>query len=208
MLTTAMVAGLEAAINQYLQLDPDTLTRMAELEGRVIAMQWRGTELTLYFLPGAQGLQLLTQYQGEPDTLLRGSPLALAELSLSQDKENALFSGAVEISGDTDTGQRFQDILEAMDIDWEEHLSHLIGDLAAHQTGKLARDAGRYAQQSAATLTQDMSEYLKEESRLLPARIQVDNFLTEVDQLRMDVDRLEARIQRLLRTAAPDEPAS
>ncbi len=208
MLTTAMVAGLETAINQYLKLDPDTLARLAELEGRVIALQWRGTDLTLYFLPGAQGLQLLAQFQGEPDTLLRGTPLALAELGLGPNKDNALFSGAVEIVGDTDIGQRFQDILEAMDIDWEEHLSHLIGDVAAHQAGKLARDAGHYAEQSADTLRQDLSEYLKEESQLLPARVQVDNFLADVDTLRMDVDRLEARVQRLLHLTRPDEPSS
>lgn len=198
MLPTVATAALEAALNRYLALDPDTLARMAELEGRVIGLHWRGTDLSLYFLPGPGGVQVLSHYEGEPDTLLSGSPLALAELGLGGDRERALFSGAVEIRGDTATGQRFQQILEAMDIDWEEHLARLIGDLAAHQAARLARQGQQYARHSAATLRQDLAEYLTEESGLLPARIQVENFLGDIDRLRMDTDRLEARVQRLL----------
>ena len=50
----------------------------------------------------------------------------------------------------------------------------------------------------------------EQKARLLPARIQLENFLNDVDQLRMDVDRLQARVQRLLDAAegSPDQPAS
>ncbi len=205
MIPMAVIAGLETAINRYLELDPDTLQRLAALEGKVIGVQWRGTGLALYFLPGPRGLQLLSHYEGEPDTLLTGNPFALAELGLGGDREKALFSGAVEIRGNTDTGQHFQDILQAMDIDWEEHLSHLVGDVAAHQAGNLARDAQQYARTSAHTLNQDLGEYLTEEAQLLPARIQVENFLDDIDRLRMDADRLEARVQRLFARAHRDD---
>jgi ubiquinone biosynthesis protein UbiJ len=208
MLPTAATAALEAGLNRYLALDPDTLRRMAQLDGRVIGLQWRGTGLVLYFLPGPQGVQVLSHYEGEPDTLISGSPLALAELGLGGDRERALFSGAVEIRGDTETGQRFQQVLETMDIDWEEHLSHLVGDVAAHQAGRLARAGRKYLRSSADTLRQDLGEYLTEEARLLPARIQVDNFLADIDRLRMDADRLEARVQRLLARAHRDPAAS
>lgn len=208
MLPTVATAALEAALNRYLALDPETLARMAELEGRVIGLQWRGTDLALYFLPGAGEVQVLSHYEGEPDTLLSGSPLALAQLSLGGDRERTLFSGAVEIRGDSACGQRFQQILEAMDIDWEEHLARLIGDLAAHQAARLARQGQQYARHSAATLRQDLGEYLTEESGLLPARIQVENFLADIDRLRMDTDRLEARVQRLLTHGRRDPAAS
>ena len=208
MIPSAVTAALETALNRYLELDPDTLQRLASLEGRVIGVQWRGTALALYFLPGANGLQLLSRYEGEPDTRLTGSPFALAGLGLGGDREQALFSGAVEIRGDTETGQRFQQVLEAMDIDWEEHLSHLVGDVAAHQAGRLARAGRQYLHNSADTLRQDLGEYLTEEAQLLPARIQVDNFLADIDRLRMDADRLEARVQRLLAHTRRDRAAS
>jgi ubiquinone biosynthesis protein UbiJ len=46
----------------------------------------------------------------------------------------------------------------------------------------------------AETLAQDTAEYLTEESRDLPPRFEVEEFLAGVDQLRESVDRLEARI--------------
>jgi ubiquinone biosynthesis protein UbiJ len=111
----------------------------------------------------------------------------------------------VDIQGDTDTGEQFQDILSAVDWDWEEQLSRITGDVLAHQAGKLARKATLFIKNSRSTLQQDISEYLQEEVRLLPARIEVGYFLEEVDQLRADVDRLSARVDRLSRT--PDSNA-
>ncbi len=197
MWSAAITATLEAAINRYLALDPDTLIRLRELQGRVIAVQWRNTQQTLYFLPHDRGLQLLAHFEGVPDTLLTGNPLALAELGLGQDKSRTLFSGEVTIQGDTETGQRFQAILEAMDIDWEEHLSHILGDVAAHQLGRLSRRGLAQARQTGHTLQLNLSEYLQEEARLLPTRIEAENFSADMDRLRMDADRLTARVTRL-----------
>ena len=109
----------------------------------------------------------------------------------------------MEILGDSDTGQQFQDMLSAVDWDWEEQLSQLTGDVVAHQAGRLAREAIQFISNSSRTLQQDISEYLQEEARLLPARIEVGYFLEEVDQLRADVDRLSARVDRLSQTRDP-----
>jgi ubiquinone biosynthesis protein UbiJ len=50
---------------------------------------------------------------------------------------------------------------------------------------------------AADTLEQNLTEYLLEESRLLPKRAQVEKFLAAVDTLRADSDRLVQRVQRL-----------
>ena len=42
----------------------------------------------------------------------------------------------------------------------------------------------------------DTSEYLREESGVLPTRVEIEAFMEEIDQFRSDVDRLEARIRR------------
>lgn len=94
-------------------------------------------------------------------------------------------------------GQEFSEILEALDIDWEEHLSHLTGDLVAHKVGNLVRDVFAWGKQAADTLGQDVAEYLQEENEALPNRDEVENFLSQVDVMRTDVDRMEARVQRL-----------
>ena len=196
-LPQSLTQNLEAAINRYLRLDPEIGTRMQALSGRCIGLELRGLDLRLYVFPGRQGIHLLDRIDGEPDTVLRGTPLGMARLGLGGSSEKTLFSGDVEIHGDVETGQLFKSILDEMEIDWEEQLSHFTGDVIAHQLGNMARHSRKMFKQARTTLEQDIGEYLQEELRLLPARIETANFSTDVNMLRMSVDRLEARVRRL-----------
>jgi len=199
-LPAGFIRALESAANGWMGLDPDNRARMATLDGRSIGIDLTGTGLQLYLYPGAHGLHISDAHEGPVDTMLHGSPLALARLGIGGATGKPLFSGEVTISGDVETGQAFKAILDDMDIDWEEHLSRLTGDMVAHQLGNAARQAGRALRHGRATLEQDVGEYLREELRLLPARVEVENFATDVARLRTDTDRLSARIKRLQRT--------
>jgi ubiquinone biosynthesis protein UbiJ len=195
---STLAAALESALNFYLGQDPESARRSAALQGKVIALDITGTGLTLYFLPDADGLQVLGHYEGDIDTRLSGSPLGLARLGLDR-REDALFQGAVKIDGDTAVGQQFQELLAGTDWDWEEQLSRVTGDVFAHQAGRLAARAARLWRDSRETLAADCSEFLQEEAHLLPTRIEVAYFLDAVDRLRDDTERLAARVERLLR---------
>jgi ubiquinone biosynthesis protein UbiJ len=129
--------------------------------------------------------------------VLHGTPLGMARLGLGSDTAGTLFSGEVEITGDIETGQAFRAILDGMDIDWEEQVSRVTGDVVAHQLGNLARKAGAWLRHGGQTLEQDIGEYLQEESRVLPSRIEIENFIADVGMTAMAVERLEARLQRL-----------
>ena len=198
-LPAALLKGLESTINRYLRLDPDSSARMATLDGRCIGIELLGLDLQLFIHPGEKGIRLSDQLDdtAEPDTVLRGTPLGMARLGLGQDTGKTLFSGDVTISGDVETGQAFKGILDAMDIDWEEQLSKLTGDIIAHQLAKGARRVGTVLTHGRRTLEQDIGEYLQEELRVLPSRIETENFSTAVTRLSMDADRLAARIRRL-----------
>ena len=89
-----------------------------------------------------------------------------------------------------------------MDIDWEEQLSKLTGDVIAHQLGNGARRIGTLLKHGRRTLQQDIGEYLQEELRVLPSRIETENFSSDVTRLSIDADRLAARIRRLQDTSA------
>ena len=196
-LPAGAIAGLEAVINRYLRLDPDIGPRLAALSGRCIAIDLRGLDLTLFIFPYEQGIQLKDHIEGEADTVLRGTPLGMAQLGLGGNTEKTLFSGEVIIEGDVETGQAFKGILDGLDIDWEEQLSRLTGDIIAHQLGNSARLARRVFRHGLATLEEDLGEYLQEELRVLPSRIETENFSADVTRLSMDIDRLAARLKRL-----------
>ncbi len=209
----ALIGALETACNRYLALDPLAREKLAALAGKVIALEIEAAPgkplLTLWLLPGADGLEVLSHYTGDADTTLAGTALALAKMSLAgkplaenldcPTASEVLFAGEVQIRGDVELGQRFKRILDEMDIDWEEHLSRFTGDLIAHKAGTALRELGNWWQQALGTLGRDAGEFLQQESELLPEAGELTRFMEDVDVLRSDVDRLEARLRRLAR---------
>jgi ubiquinone biosynthesis accessory factor UbiJ len=191
-------SALSVALNGYLRLDANTLQRLGALSGKVIAIELRGLDLTFYLLPHADGIRIEGELDAvAPDAWLSGAPLSLARLGVVKHEKGTLFSGDVEIRGDIELGQRFKAILDGIDIDWEEHVSRVTGDVIAHQAGNMARRALQWGRDTLDTVSRDVVEYLHEESRDLPTRSEVGEFLEKVDTLRLDVERLEARVQRL-----------
>jgi ubiquinone biosynthesis protein UbiJ len=197
MIDVAALAVLEQALKATLALDPKTGERLCRLQGKVIAVELRGTGITLTLQPTAEGkLRLMGDYDGEFDTTLRGAPFALLHMSTGRTGEG-MFSGEVEIDGDVELGQQIQRVFEKLDIDWEEHISRLSGDIVAHQIGNTVRGLFAWGERTAEHLGRDTADYLQEERDVLPVDWEVEEFIEGVDTLRSDVDRIEARVKRL-----------
>jgi len=192
--------GLERGLNQVIGQDPEARRKLAGLHGRVIRIDLRGAGVTLNFVPGHDGrLQVLGSVEGEPDCVLSGSPLDLMRAGDSSEGARQLFSGRVTIEGDSHTAHRFSESLAGLDVDWEEQLSRLTGDIAAHEIGRGVRLLLGEAARIGRSGRENLSEYLTEEAQLLPHRFEVEEFLDEVDRLRDDCERLAARIALLER---------
>lgn len=196
MASQAALAVLEQAINAALRLDPNTAERLQRLDGKLIGIELLGLDLTLYLQAHQGGLRLMGAWDGPVDTTLRGAPLALLRMSGGRSGDG-LFRGGVEIEGDVELGQQIQRVFSKIDIDWEEHLARLSGDVIAHQIGNLVRDLRAFGGRTAAHLGQDLADYLHHEDESLPLDWEMRDFYTQVDTLRSDVDRLEARLTRL-----------
>jgi ubiquinone biosynthesis protein UbiJ len=196
-LPPGLARALAGAINRYLALDPAAMTRLAELAGRSVALELRGLDLTLQLRIETGGIRILEEPLAQPDTVLRGTPLGFARLGLGGSTAGPLFTGDVSIEGDIETGQAFKAVLDELDIDWEEQLAGITGDFLAHRLGNAARAAANWLQHGRRTLEADTGEYVTEELRIVPTRIELENFSADVDRLRMDMERLAARIARL-----------
>lgn len=195
--------ALEGSLNALLRMDPESLARLAALEGKLIEIHARSPEFRCFVQPGADGIRLHAAVDRPPDTTLSGSALGLARSGLGNgDPRGALLSGDVRISGDLETGAALKAVLDGLDIDWEEQASRLVGDVLAHQLGNLARGLRRWAGEGADSLRHDLGDYLREESRLLADRHDTERLMASIDVLRADADRLEQRVERLRRRLA------
>src|SRR5437867_1386560 len=122
MIAIALI-GLEHAINTYLQLDKYTIAHLSDLQNKIIMIEIIDWNVVIYVKPHASGVHLLSEYSGKPETEMRATLLSLVKVGLAKGDGSALFENKVEISGDTVVGEKIREILQKVDIDWEEHLS-------------------------------------------------------------------------------------
>lgn len=189
---------LSETVNRALRYDPETLARLAAIEGRRIRLSIAlavGEPIQLDVLPTGQGMQLLSAGDAGADVSISGSTLTFARLAIAGGGPRA--TGELTIRGDIELGNRFRAILERIDIDWEEPIAQVAGDVAAHEIGRAARAAAAYGREASRTLLTDLAEYLREESRLAANRDRIGAFLAAVDGLRDDAERLEKRLARI-----------
>ncbi len=196
------LSAIETAINTWLKLDGESLEKLKPLEGKIIRFHITGLELNLYFLPSVSGISVLGNYPdtengGVVDATIHGSPMALIRLSTAENSGETLLKSDVEIDGDMRIAEKFSAVLREVDIDWEELLSKLVGDIVAHQAGQFTRGATRWFNETNDAMKMNTAEYISEEAKLSPADAEVKHYMDQVDDVRMGVDRLDARIAAL-----------
>jgi ubiquinone biosynthesis protein UbiJ len=185
-------------LNALLSLDPDLAARLAPFEGRVIALEVRGTGLAPCLKIEAGRIVLDKRGACIADTTIKGSPAALFRMGLQQDVSDLMFKGDVEITGDTRLGRQFRKVLKEIEPDIEEPLSRIVGDVIAHRAVGMLTDIARWGRRARHHFVDDVSEYLQEESRDVISAAELEGFNAQVDALRDDTERLSARMDRLL----------
>jgi ubiquinone biosynthesis protein UbiJ len=136
------------------------------------------------------------------DAVIEGTPLSFLRLATG-DAARSIRAGGMDVRGDAEVAEGFRRLLEAARPDLEEELSRFTGDVAAHYLAGFARDAADFGRRAGDSFARSTAEYLTEESRDLPVRLEVEEFLEDVDRLREAVDRLDARVAALMRAQGP-----
>ena len=191
----AALRPIAALLNRNIQDSTPARELCTELSGTVVAVRVRDTALAAYFIID-DALDVVTSSPKDPDVVITGSILTLAKMA-GQSGEVAIRDGSLDLTGDAETAGQFQQLLSLAKLDMEEELSGVVGDVAAHRLGELARGVGRWGRSARSTMGANIREYLQEESRDAPSRDEVDRFGAAVNTLRDDVDRIEARLNRL-----------
>ena len=86
--------------------------------------------------------------------------------------EERLRGSGIRIAGDAEVAQRFRELLQQAQPDFEEELSRVIGDVAAHQLANFARGFFDWGRKAADSLSMNVAEYLQEEGRDVPTRVE------------------------------------
>ena len=189
---------LESLLNRNIAGSSQARGLVERLDGRSLELRVTPTALRIRFAVAEGRVLVGSGGEGEPDAVIEGTPLALATLA-GPEPEERIRRGSIRISGDAEAAQAFQKLFKAARPDFEEELSRLVGDAAAHHLANVARSVFDFGRRAADTFARNLGEYLTEESRDLPAAPELSAWVEQVDRLREDADRFEARLARLER---------
>lgn len=200
---------LEQAIKTALSLDPATKQRVAALNGKTLKLQTRLPDISVLILFNNNGINLFNEEDNDApqrefaipyDASIESPGFELLKQVIKSRNSNKLLSEnstELVISGDTKLINECHAIFQSLDIDWEEPLSHFVGDITAHQIGRHARSMTRWAKKSMTTLLQDTQEYLQYESKTMVSDFEYSDFKNAVAEAQQAVEKLEHRIIKL-----------
>jgi ubiquinone biosynthesis protein UbiJ len=184
---------LERVLNRNIAASGRARGLLAELAGRSLEVRFAATPVRIRLAASADALAVAPAGDEPADAVIEGTPLAFLRLA-SGDAAKSIRAGGMEVRGDAEIAEGFRRLLDAAKPDLEEELSRLTGDAPAHYAARFAREALDFGCRAGDILARNVAEYLTEESRDVPVRLEAEEFVAGVDRLRESVDRLEARV--------------
>ena len=192
----APLAPLSAAINHLLKQEPWARERLQAHSGKTLKFVMAPFELHLTVT--AEGYVELAPGGAEHAVQIELPLAALPEL-LGQ----AFTPGApaitrrIRLDGDAEFAQTVSFLVQNLRWEFEEDLSRIVGDAAAHGIAGSARSLVAATRSANEKLAANVAEYLLEEDPQLVRPRKIEALAKSVRTLRDDVARIEKRIDRL-----------
>ena len=178
------------ALNHVLRAEPWARERLAPFAGEAVEVTAAPLPPLVFTIePGG----LLSAGGSGPSLVVNLKPRILA--GLARGEEHAL--RGVEVSGNARLATEVMQLARRLRWDFEEDLSRLLGDVAAHRIAEAARAFAAWHVDAATRLAAAAADYATDESGMLVRRAELDAHAGELQALRDAIERLDKRISRL-----------
>ncbi len=128
---------------------------------------------------------------------IRGNVSELLPLLIEKPDRKPLSNPAITVTGDVNFIQDIYASLHDLDIDWEDYLAPMLGNLITNELSRFGKDLQEWTQQVSSNMRRNVEEYLKEEERIFPKKEQLKDFNEELDRLKLKIDRVKAKFKVL-----------
>jgi ubiquinone biosynthesis protein UbiJ len=161
-LPSMLALALETAINQVLQLDIESPSRVNKLEGRLLQLDLEGLKISLFFTFRHGNVRVALDADGTPDTVISGTPVALFSMAEPEEADWGLPDSKVQINGEASLARDLERIFSKLEPDWEGPLSGMLGDVAGHQVAQGIRQGVETARETANTASKIFADFMKD----------------------------------------------
>lgn len=193
------IAGLEAAINAAIDLDPAIKEKLTSFQGKSIALACTEPNIVLTMVLG-EHIQVLQSVElDDPmiDASLSGSTSAWFALIRAEDQAAELINGDLQLKGDSRLFQDLGSLAQNIDIDWETWLAERIGDVPTHLASTTIKRSVELGKSARTSIDAWIKDTLNSELSPVANKTQSDALYQELRNLEMRIDRLDAKIKRL-----------
>lgn len=192
---TAVTLGI--ILNIFFQRYPELKKRLAELSGKWFEFQVEDLEHSFFMVVDDGGeVRIHTYSDNLPNVTMAGSSSAfLALLFSTKDPDSLFFARDLKLSGETDTGLHFKNILDNVEIDWEKELASFIGTPLAHVSNRILEQMKRAREQAWEKTESEFDAWMGEKG--IPRKSQLETFQQQVNGLAEQSERLERSVSRV-----------
>ena len=195
------IRPVEDLLNRVLAKDSYLQSRLKTFSGKSlqIAVHPPGTTVTVLF--EQDRIRLLSSSAElldiEITASIRGNVSELLPLLIEKPDRRPLSNPAITITGDINFIQDIYASLHNLDIDWEDYLASMLGNLITNELSQFGKDLQEWTQQVSSNMKRNVDEYLKEEERIFPKKEQLKDFSEELERLKLKIDRVKAKFNVL-----------
>ncbi|MGA2655015.1 MAG: SCP2 sterol-binding domain-containing protein [Gammaproteobacteria bacterium] len=189
LLLETLLATSQGVVNYTLSLDPHTQKALSELQNRCIALNIISLEQIIYLHIDAQQIFLSLRAPKDVDVTITASTKSLWNLS----QKTPTPDQELQMQGNMQVAQKLSHILHDFHPDWEEALTHNLGDVAGQALSQTLRQAHEYTKQMAEYILKQGAAYVVDEDPMIAAKASIDKFIDEVNGLRNKCERLLVR---------------
>ena len=187
----------EELLNRVLAKDPHLQSRLVNFAGKSLQINVHPPGIMVTALLEKSRIRLLSTEAELLDiqitASISGNVGQLLSLILEKRDNRPLSNPALAITGDASFIQELHASLSSLDIDWEDYLAPLLGNLITNELSHISNDIRNWSKQASVNMRRNVNEYLTEEERIFPKKEQLDDFSEELDYLKIRIDRINAK---------------
>lgn len=191
-----LTAIIEIIINKALSLDSNISEPLSKLNGKNLTLVISELDFPITLNVELNTISVLASHLSD-DCVIHSNFASLAKLKQTELLTSLIRSGDLDIVGDLKIAQQFAGLAEQLNIDWEKQLADRIGDTPAFKLNSLGAKLLKKLNFAKAQISQDASEYLLHEKRLLVTDFELRVFNSNVDKAELELVKLQSKLDSL-----------
>ena len=128
----------------------------------------------------------------EVDLTLEGSPIAFINYFNNLDTDSS-----IKISGVASLAENFSNLVEKINIDWEQIIADYTNDDIAYYSIKISESLKEKSNEVKESFVRNLKEYIRDETDIIPSKESISSYISDVDKLRNKIEMIDAKLKRV-----------